>query len=387
MSGKKERWADSFATEQDGGWKENFLADEEPFDNRTLWRLGALGTGTIAAIVIAILAQQSASEWRRQPAGSPEMLAGQTRQIERITAETQAEFNRMALVIDQLTSDRDKLQARVSSVEAQSYTLRNSVAGLEVPGYIQAAVQMYQQSPTLNARPFVIAAAPEKPAPETTAVIAPVEAVAALPAPVVPAPAPVAAAPTPVPEPKQLTMASPPPEITGSIAQAAPPSLPVIPVNQTRFGIDLGGANSIDGLRALWRGLTKADPSLTELQPILMVRERANGLGMQLRLVAGPIDDAAEAARQCAVWIGRKRACETSVFDGQRLSLKSAIAKPAAAAPVPAQTPTVPLARKRTSDIAEPVVITAASVEAAISQAEAPIVPPKPSLASMLGLD
>jgi hypothetical protein len=53
------------------------------------------------------------------------------------------------------------------------------------------------------------------------------------------------------------------------------------------------------------------------------VKERNNGLGMQLRLVAGPLSDAAAAAKICAALIESERPCETSVFDGQRLAIKS----------------------------------------------------------------
>jgi hypothetical protein len=42
---------------------------------------------------------------------------------------------------------------------------------------------------------------------------------------------------------------------------------------------------------------------------------------MQLRLVAGPLSDAAAAARICAAITERERPCETTVFDGQRLAM------------------------------------------------------------------
>jgi hypothetical protein len=58
---------------------------------------------------------------------------------------------------------------------------------------------------------------------------------------------------------------------------------------------------------------------------------------MQLRLVAGPLSDAAAAAKICAVMIENERTCETTVFDGQRLAMKAddtaATGKPAAAKP------------------------------------------------------
>jgi hypothetical protein len=53
-----------------------------------------------------------------------------------------------------------------------------------------------------------------------------------------------------------------------------------------------------------------------------MVKEGKTGLGMQLRLGAGPLVNAAVAAKLCAGLIENERACETTVFDGQRLSMR-----------------------------------------------------------------
>jgi hypothetical protein len=54
-----------------------------------------------------------------------------------------------------------------------------------------------------------------------------------------------------------------------------------------------------------------------------VIRESNTGLGMQLRLVAGPLDDAAAAAKICAGLIANERPCETAVYDGQRLAMKA----------------------------------------------------------------
>jgi cell division septation protein DedD len=64
---------------------------------------------------------------------------------------------------------------------------------------------------------------------------------------------------------------------------------------------------------------------------------------MQLRLVAGPLGDAAAAAKICAGLIANDRSCETTVFDGQRLAMTTD--EPAVAAPKPAK----PVARRRSS--------------------------------------
>ena len=117
-------------------------------------------------------------------------------------------------------------------------------------------------------------------------------------------------------------------------------------VQRTEFAVDVGTANSVGGLRALWRGLlkSKSNAALATLRPIIVVKEGNNGLGMQLRLVAGPLSDAAAAAKICAAMLEGKRAtCETTVFDGQQLALKDdepqAAAKPAPVRPAraPAQ--------------------------------------------------
>jgi hypothetical protein len=73
----------------------------------------------------------------------------------------------------------------------------------------------------------------------------------------------------------------------------------------------------------LWRGLlkTRANAPLAALRPIIVIKESSTGLGMQLRLVAGPLTDAAAAAKICAGMTANDRPCEPTVFDGQRLSL------------------------------------------------------------------
>jgi hypothetical protein len=85
------------------------------------------------------------------------------------------------------------------------------------------------------------------------------------------------------------------------------------------------------------------------MQPLIVVKERTTGYGTQLRLVAGPLTDAAAGAKLCATLTERsKRACEPSVYDGQRLAMRAyqgrdtaktdAAAKPEVAEPEVAKT-------------------------------------------------
>src|SRR5260370_38491455 len=138
---------------------------------------------------------------------------------------------------------------------------------------------------------------------------------------------------------KPEVVASAPPADNAE-ADASQAAAPQQAVQRTEFGVDVGGANSLNGLRALWRGLlkSKSNTALTTLRPIIVVKESNTGLGMQLRLVAGPLNDAAPAAKILAALIEGQRTCETAVFDGQRLAMKAdepgATAKPAATKPV-----------------------------------------------------
>ena len=113
------------------------------------------------------------------------------------------------------------------------------------------------------------------------------------------------------------------PEVTASTADSDSSENPSARVQRIEFAVDLGSANSVGGLRALWRGIVKTNTELATLRPIIVVKERSNGLGMQLRLAAGPLSDAAAAAKICAVLTESERGCETTVFDGQRLSLQA----------------------------------------------------------------
>jgi hypothetical protein len=131
------------------------------------------------------------------------------------------------------------------------------------------------------------------------------------------------------------------PEVVASVPPADNPepdaaeeTSPRLAVQRTEFAVDIGAANSLGGLRMLWQSLVKSNAPLATLRPVVAVKEGNHGLGLQLRLVAGPLSDAAAAAKICAALIEGKRTCETTVFDGQRLAMK-ADEPPASIKPAP----------------------------------------------------
>ncbi|MGX1322882.1 hypothetical protein AB7M17_006335 [Bradyrhizobium sp. USDA 377] len=357
--------ADAFGTKETGGLFSGLLAEESTFDRRMLWRLGSWGVAAVGAVVLAVMANQAQLGWRRDQVASAD-LARQADRLQQLTKESQNEARRLAAAIETLNTDRDRLYSRVTVLEQ----------GLDsVTGAIAKQSAKPQDAPTPDAQPAAAAPSvgpvasvpapsgdkprsvakdqakepakdaakePANPPPQSAAAASLVSqapaTTSALPMlPLVPsksimAPPDPAASKLVQPETAERAAekkpeAAPAPTEVAAAAPAKPPEAaeseaPAIAVQQTRFAIDLGGANSIDGLRALWRGVTKSNPEVAVLRPIIMIKEGTSGLGMQLRLGAGPLINAAAAAKLCAGLSESSRHCETTVFDGQRLSMR-----------------------------------------------------------------
>lgn len=317
-------------TEDDGaGWINRFLAEEDEFDGRSMWRLASWGAGSVGALIVAILATRSPAAINRDQMASAE-LARQSQQVQWIAKESQNKARELAAAVDTLNSDRDRLYARVTVLEQGL----DSVTGALARPAATSPPATTSASPAAAAP--ALAAAPQTAETDPIGPVKPAEAKAE-PAALLPKIAPVATAPaasSPPAKPAEQkaetssTDQPPAPTVTAAIApqEAAPADIPSATiVRKTEFGVDLGGANSVEGLRAVWRGAIKSNSQqLASLQPIIVVKERHDGLGMQLRLVAGPLSDAAEAAKVCAgILTESNRPCETALYEGQRLSMTS----------------------------------------------------------------
>jgi hypothetical protein len=374
MAKNPDQLAGSFENENTGGILSGLLAEEDVFDRRTLWQLGTWGAASVGAIIVALYANQTGIGWRREQIAAAD-LARQAQQIQSVAKESQNETRRLASAIDTLNSDRDRLYSRVTVLEQGLDTVTGAIARQTAAALVQAtpaasadtqqATQSQLPAPVVSPVASTAAAIPERP--RADAAPQPVPAAAPAPAPQVASnAAPPATPATPLvatksimappdaaaskliePEKPTKVTAAPMPEVAASSppaddAGADAPDVAPAKVLRTEFGVDVGGANSVGGLRALWRGLLKsrANAPLTTLRPLIVIREGSTGLGMQLRLVAGPLDDAAAAAKICAGLIANERPCETAVFDGQSLAMKAdepagSSTKPAAPAPKP----------------------------------------------------
>jgi hypothetical protein len=344
---------EGFDADESGGW----LADENDLDRRALWRLGWWAAGSVAAVTVAIMASQSSLGHRRDQLAATD-LARQSQQIASVAKESQTEARRLASAIDTLNGDRDRLYSRVTVLEQGLDSITGSIARQNfVAGWPQTVMPgsgEAQAAPVAAAPATTVAALADKAREAAARQPEPAASSATPAAPLMPAKSIMA---PPDPAATKLVVPEQPPEIItaapGTIALAPATPDPAsgnpsgeTPALRTEFGVDLGGASSVDGLRALWRAVLASNgPTLSALRPIIVVKER-NGPGMQLRLVAGPLSDAAAAARICAILAESQRVCETSVFDGQRLAMKADDVAPKAS-PQPRKRS---VARRTTSD-------------------------------------
>ena len=403
MTTKHADLAERLHTDPDRGLFGVF-AEEEDLDQRALWRLGSWAVSAIGALVLAILVSQSSGQDQHGQIVSAD-LARQAQQIQRLTKEAQTEMSRLGAAIETLNSDRDRLFTRVTMMEQNLESVTGSIArqvaafppaapvaaaqpGHPAPKPATRATPDADKAAAEAARPTPPAAEPvpvpaarpdietgahkpaETPAPAAAeAKAAPPPQAPSKPEVVIsramlgpPDPAagrlidPVAAATPAVAAPptdphlaaRASLVAAPrplaPPAVVSTTQEPEPapavPKLPSVPVPRTEFGIDLGGANSLDNLRVMWARMIKTHKTLSALTPVVTVKER--GSSTQLRLIAGPITDAATAAKLCAGLTAADQYCETAMYDGQRLSTKRATPAPP---PQPAPTTT----KKRTS--------------------------------------
>jgi hypothetical protein len=358
--------AGSFDTENTGGVLSGFLAEEDEFDRRALWRLGSWGVASVAAVVVAVMANQSSLGWRRDQLATADLVQ-QANRLQSVARDSQNEARRLASAVDTLNGDRDRLYSRVTVLEQGLDSVTGAIAK-QHPALTAPPALAFEPPPTPVAGPVATtpaaaaekapAPAPASPEPSPVNVSSIAKDVPAKDVPIKEIPVKLVAIPaTPLVESK--SMMAPPDPAAGKLIEpgkpastiAAEPILEVVAsapstedaehdasdgplpkIQRTEFGVDVGSANSVAGLRALWRGLLKsrANAPLAALRPIIVIKEGSGGFGMQLRLVAGPLRDAAAAAKICAAMTENKRSCDTAIFDGQRLSMDANEPSPAA---------------------------------------------------------
>jgi hypothetical protein len=208
------------------------------------------------------------------------------------------EARRLAESVRLLAADRDRLQARLDALE------RN----LDVTGSIPRDNSDAASTPTPT---------PSAPLPPAWSLFP-----STLPSPggipAAPIPSTGASGASPRPGTPAPTQQSDRPGGLTANEQAAESSM-----TRTEFGVDIGGHQTLEGLRALWSSIKGNHAVLFDgLRPLVAIRDGNRPGAVELRLVAGPLANAATAARLCATLSSAGVACQPTVFDGQRLALR-----------------------------------------------------------------
>ncbi len=246
---------------------------------RQLTRLGVWIAVATVAVMTAVLSARTETGIRRiatliTPAPEP-VRAVKAPQLANRQSDQEAEQRRLAEAIRALAADRDRLLARLATLERNLDDVTGSI-----------------------------------PPPNTT----PKAAVPSTPVVVAPLPAPHT--------PQASTGASNQARVAAGHLATGTLGAAESVATRTDFGVDIGGNASIEGLRALWTTLKTSQPALFEgLRPVIAVREGKPGT-IELRLVAGPLPNASIAARLCAALSAAGQTCQPTVFDGQRLALQ-----------------------------------------------------------------
>jgi hypothetical protein len=131
---------------------------------------------------------------------------------------------------------------------------------------------------------------------------------------------PLAAPENPPPAAETKTEAVPLPPVRVAAAPASEPAAEPPPPAKLEYGIDLGGAASIEVLRIHWAAM-KANygPLLAGLHPLASQYPKYP-TGVTYRVVAGPLPTAAEAAKLCARFPVTRTGCHPAKFSGVQLA-------------------------------------------------------------------
>lgn len=282
------------------------------FDKRGLVWLTSWATAAAVSLTLAGLATVSSSGTQRMATltANDEPQRDTIAQIIPRLTDVESERRRLNEAIRLLAADRDRLLARVASVERN---LDDMTGSIQRQG---AAAGPMPQNSSLQPATRAAASAPDLPAPAPA-----MSAVPAAPEP----PGWLADAPKPWPSLSSGFEMAPVPQAPTRMAAApaasaaAEPPAATLPATRTEFGVDIGSGSNLNEVRALWNAAKAEHPRLLGgLRPIVAVREDKTG-ATDMRLIVGPLANAGAAARLCASLGAADVMCSTRPFVGDNL--------------------------------------------------------------------
>jgi len=302
-------------------------------DKRVLWRLGRWGAvAAISLAAAAFVTQTEGGRARLHLAIAHASKLGHPIETARFPlpqpqADDTAEIRRLTAAVEGLTSDRDRLAARLASLEQNLDDMTGSIKTVtDATAAAQAATEAMKAK----------IAAPSAPPPALPPAMnfPPIISMIA---------APPVAAPGPGESPKPsiaVGAADPPPTATvgekpKSAGEAATqPKLSDVPLPPTtvasasdepvvqparQFGIEIASASDIAALRQRWAAIkSNYGPLLVGLHPIASPHHRRSGHS-SYRLVVGPLPNIASAAGLCSHIMTAGASCQPAKFTGEPL--------------------------------------------------------------------
>lgn len=260
---------------------------------RKAWRLGTWTGITLLSVAAAVIAAYTETGTRRLALGEVATAANAAG-----SPAAEMETRHLAEAVRALAADRDRLAIRLSAIERNLDDVTGSIQSR--PGTERSG------GPNPGASPLPPALVPPSPAQTIRAPTAPAAA----------APA------TPAAQTSNQTSIATAPARASALAVTADTAAAASTATRTEFGIDLGTAATVEGLRNLWTAIKGTQAPLVEgLRPVVAVRDGGKPGALELRLVVGPLANAGVAARLCAALADAGLTCAPAVFDGQRLAL------------------------------------------------------------------
>jgi hypothetical protein len=194
-------------------------------------------------------------------------LGRQTQEFRRQTQELSTQAQQLRESVKQLSADRDQLKTRISLLEQNLEDITGTIkrqAQQPAPAPKEQTATTTQPPPAITAPPTTTASIAETTPRQSSS--APVTEQAA------------------VPVPQMRTAALP-------TAQ---------PAERREFGVDLGGATSLEHLRIAWATIkANAGPDLSGMRPTYSQRQRPNGATEYRLVVVGNFQDTSDAAALC----------------------------------------------------------------------------------------
>jgi hypothetical protein len=266
------------------------VAAQPAFTLRKLERLALWGSAAAAAMFVAVIAGRNDVGSQRiigliPSTHPPASRAAHPNEAAAAPLDAEAATQELVRAVRGLTEDRDRLMARLAALEHNLDDLTGSVTR-----QIEAARTPWPtNAPAAAATPATIAS---------------------IVTPAVPPPA---------------GMASPaPPAPLATTADATPVDTTPVAAPPAEYGVDLGGAHSVQVLHARWAAFRSARPKLFEgLKPLVSRKDTARSKRGEWRLLVGPFPDIDAAAQLCASLAAVWPFCAPATFEGQRLAERS----------------------------------------------------------------